>query len=169
MACLIIFSGLPGTGKSSIAKLLAQALRATWLRIDTIEQAVCDSGVVVGSLEDAGYRAAFALAKDNLRIGSTVVADSVNPWMLTRDAWRNTGLEAGATVIEIEVVCSDVDEHRRRVETRIAEVPGLALPDWKAVLQLDYHAWNRDRMQIDTARRSVADSVIEIKSSLPSA
>ncbi|EEQ16447.1 Uncharacterised protein [Yersinia frederiksenii] len=37
---LIIFSGLPGTGKSTIAHLLAERLKAVYLRIDTIEQAI---------------------------------------------------------------------------------------------------------------------------------
>ena len=37
---LIIFSGLPGSGKSTIARALAQQLGAVYLRIDTIEQAI---------------------------------------------------------------------------------------------------------------------------------
>ena len=37
---LIIFSGLPGSGKSTIARALARRLRAVYLRIDTIEQAI---------------------------------------------------------------------------------------------------------------------------------
>ncbi|WP_407644301.1 AAA family ATPase [Entomomonas moraniae] len=35
---LIIFSGLPGCGKSSISSELAKQLNAIYLRIDTIEQ-----------------------------------------------------------------------------------------------------------------------------------
>ncbi|NBU29185.1 MAG: AAA family ATPase, partial [Caulobacteraceae bacterium] len=56
MSRLIVFAGLPGTGKSSIARGVAEAIRAVWLRIDTLEQAIRDSGVVRGSLDDAGYR-----------------------------------------------------------------------------------------------------------------
>ena len=37
---LLIFGGLPGTGKSTIARLLAARLGAVWLRIDSIEQAL---------------------------------------------------------------------------------------------------------------------------------
>jgi predicted kinase len=48
------------------------------------------------SLDDAGYRAAYAVAEDNLRLGRTVIGDSVNSWMLTRNAWRDAGLRAGA-------------------------------------------------------------------------
>jgi hypothetical protein len=93
---LIVFAGLPASGKSSIARVLAQELGAVWLRIDSIEQAIRESGAVPGSLDDAGYRAAYAVAEDNLRLGRTVIGDSVNPWMLTRNAWRDAGLRAGA-------------------------------------------------------------------------
>lgn len=95
MATLIVLAGLPGTGKSSIARQLARDMGAVWLRVDSIEQAIRDAGVVPGSLDDAGYRAAYAVAGDNLLLGLDVVADSVNPWMLTRNAWRDAGLRAG--------------------------------------------------------------------------
>lgn len=127
MAILVVFAGLPGTGKSTIARAIAQRTGAIWLRIDSIEQAVRDSGVVPGSLEDAGYRAAYAVAEDNLKLGRDGISDSVNPWMLTRNAWRDIGLRCGAKVIEVETTCADVDEHRRRVEMRRSEIPGLGV------------------------------------------
>jgi predicted kinase len=71
---LIVFAGLPASGKSSIARVLAQGLGAVWSRIDSIEQAIRESGAVLGSLDDAGYRAAYAVAEDNLRLGRTVSA-----------------------------------------------------------------------------------------------
>jgi predicted kinase len=92
---LIIFAGLPGAGKSSVARELAGKLDAVWLRIDSIEQAIRESGVLPGSIDDVGYRAAFAVAGDNLGLGRIVVTDSVNDWMVTRDAWRESGVRAG--------------------------------------------------------------------------
>ncbi|WP_316975707.1 AAA family ATPase [Shumkonia mesophila] len=163
MAVLIVFSGLPGTGKSTVAFQLAGELGAVWLRIDTIEQAMRDSGALSGSLDDAGYRAAHAVAHDNLRLGRTVVADCVNPWMITRDAWRDLGRRAGAVVLEVEIVCSDATEHRRRVEGRVPDITGLRLPDWSAVIDRDYHPWDRAPLRLDTARLSVAECVAAIR------
>lgn len=129
------------------------------MRIGSIEQAIREAGVVRGSLDDAGYRAAYAVAQDNLRLGRDAIGDSVNPWMLTRNAWRDAGLRAGARVVEVETVCTDLEEHRRRVETRMGEVPGLILPDWQAVIGRDYHPWDRGHLTIDTAGRSIASCI----------
>jgi predicted kinase len=41
---LIIFGGLPGTGKTTIARELARQLGAVHVRIDSIEEAILDSG-----------------------------------------------------------------------------------------------------------------------------
>lgn len=130
---------------------------AVWLRVDSVEQAIRESGVLPGAMEDAGYRVLYALARDNLLVGCDVIADSVNPWMLTRDAWRDVGLRVGAEVFEVEIVCRDLEEHHNRVATRASDVPGLVLPDWQVVIGRDYHPWDRDRLVIDTAGRSVSE------------
>jgi predicted kinase len=166
LARLIVFAGLPGTGKSTIAGALAKEIGAVWLRVDSVEQAIRESGVTLGTLDDAGYRALYAVAQDNLGLGHDVIGDSVNPWMLSRNAWRDTGLRAGAEVVEVEIVCTDLEEHRRRIETRASDMPGLVLPDWDAVIRRDYRLWDRGHVTIDTARRSVASCLERVLAAL---
>jgi predicted kinase len=156
---LIVFSGLPGSGKSSIARQLAKEIGAIWLRIDAIEEAIRESRTIPGSLDGSGYRAAYAIAADNLLLGRDVIGDAVNDWTVARNAWRGVGLRAGAEVFEVEIICSDLDEHRYRVENRTSDVPGLVLPDWQAVIERDYHTWDRDHLIIDTAGRTVSTCV----------
>jgi predicted kinase len=166
MPKLIVFAGLPGVGKSTLARALAQRTGAIWLRIDSISEAIRASGVVPGDLKDVGYRAAYAAAEDNLRLGRDMIGDCVNDWRVTREAWREAGARAGAEVRWVEIVCSDLTQHRRRVETRVSDVPGLALPDWPAVIGREYHAWDDDRVVIDTAGQSVDESVEAILAAL---
>jgi len=153
---LFIFGGLPGTGKSELASELAREVGALYLRIDTIEQALRDEGHALRGPE--GYVIAYRVALENLRLGQHVVADSVNPIAITREAWREVGRSAGVPYYEIEVVCSDEEEHRRRVESRRATVPGLALPTWQAVVEREYEAWEGDVIVIDTAGQTPAES-----------
>jgi predicted kinase len=160
---LIAFAGLPATGKTTLARALAEARRAVYLRIDTIEQTLRSSGTMAGDVGPAGYMVAYALAEANLRLGHVVVADSVNPLLITRQAWRDVAAAAGASIVEIEIVCSDREEHRRRVETRSIDVAGLAAPSWEQVLKRDYALWDRPHLVADTAHRSPEDALAELQ------
>ncbi len=157
---LIILSGLPGSGKSTIAQGMARMTGAMHLRIDTVEQGLRD---ICGleKLEGEGYRLSYRIAQDNLRLGVSVIADSVNPWPLTRDEWNRVATEIGAPFVNIEVLCSDQIEHRSRVETRGPSVPGLAPPTWEAVQARDYRAWISDRDALDTAGKTIDQCVDE--------
>ncbi len=148
---LIVLGGLPGVGKSSVARELARRLDAVHVRIDSIERAIRESGVTVVSLDDAGYRAGCAVAVDNLRLGRTVIADSVNPVPVTRNAWLGVANRTQSAIVEVEVKCSDHDEHRRRVEQRLHDEPELSGPTWHDVISRDYREWDRERIVVDTA------------------
>ena len=146
-----------------VARELADQIGATYLRIDSIEQAIRDSGAVIQPLNDAGYRVGYAIAEDNLRLGRTVIADSVNPLSLTRDAWVEVAKRAGVSDLEIEVKCSDPKEHQRRVETRTIDIAGLRPPTWEEVIAREYHSWNREHLVIDTADCTVNQCVSMIR------
>ncbi len=144
--------------------MLVNALGGTYLRVDTIEQTLRDSELLVGAVHDAGYRIAYAVAADNLRHGGTVVADSVNPLRVSRDAWRDVAICTGARVVEVEVICSNADEHRRRIESRHADIPRLPLPSWQEVCSREYEAWDRPRIIVDTADSSPEQSFRMLRS-----
>jgi predicted kinase len=157
---LYIFSGLPGSGKSALARLLAREKQAAWLRIDTIEQGLRD----LCGLEPQGegYRLAYRIAADNLRSGLSVVADSCNPIELTHREWEAVAIENGADFVNIEMICSDKAQHRHRIETRTSDIEGLRLPTWEEVESREYHPWTTSRIIIDTAHKTTELSFAEL-------
>jgi predicted kinase len=133
------------------------------VRIDAIEQALRNAGWEV---QGEGYAVAYAVAEDNLRLGRIVVADCVNPWPLTRREWRSVADRAGVRAVDVELVCSDADEHRRRIESRSADITGHRLPTGRVVGGRDYRPWDGERLVIDTARLNVEQSIRTILSAV---
>lgn len=160
---LIVFAGLPGVGKTTLAKCLAEASNTVYLRIDTIEQAILRSTLKISSAEDAGYEAAYNVAKDNLYLGHDVVADSVNPIEITRHAWEMVAQQCNVPFFQVEVICSDITEHRTRVQNRRADIKNHSMPTWADVQNRDYDEWTTDRIVIDTADRSIDDAYCELR------
>lgn len=155
---LIVLGGLPGTGKTTTAREIVALLPATYLRIDSVEQALRSSGALAGDVGPAGYVVAYALARSNLALKQTVLADCVNPLPVTREAWRAVAADMSSCIVEVEIVCSDAAEHRRRVTQRTPDVPGLAAPTWASVQQHAYLPWTTPRMVIDSATTCAHDA-----------
>ncbi len=160
---LIILGGLPGSGKSTIGQALASRIHACYLRLDTVEQAIRSSAPLAEGRDvgPAGYVALYRLAADNLRLGNTVVADSVNSIEITRSAFRDVARETNSRFIEVEILCSDPTTHRNRAETRVSGIAGHIQPTWTEIEQRNFENWQPD-MRLDTFRLSVEDSVGEI-------
>lgn len=157
---LIVLSGLPGTGKTTIARLLAHRLPAVHVRVDTIEQALLRSGFRA-PLGPEGYVVAFDIASDNLRLGHHVVADCVNAAKVSRDAWEKIAQDCRVAVLLVHLVCQDADEHRRRVLERRADIEGHVLPTWEQVSAMRFDPPPQGTLLIDTCVCS-PDSAAEL-------
>lgn len=163
---LIVLAGLPGVGKTSIGRQLANQLKATYLRIDTIEHAIRAQATPGVDVADGGYVVAYRIAEDNLRLGQIVIADSVNPIEITREAWLGVARTAAVPMLDVEIICSNQEMHRRRVETRQSDIAGLELPTWDAVQAHEYHAWSRAHLIVDSATKTIDECVAEVISRL---
>lgn len=153
---LYIFAGLPASGKSTLAKMLAKELQAAYFRIDTVEQGIRD--LCNYEVYGEGYSLTYRIIRDNLNLGISAIADSCNTLELTRDEWNEVATSAGASFVDIEVVCSDKTEHKRRVESRGNEIETLVPPTWQQVLDREYDKWTRDRIVVDTAGISESEA-----------
>ena len=151
-----MLSGLPGVGKTTVARRVSALLGAVHVRIDTIEAAMVVSGVISAAggwdaAPEAGYRVAYALAEDFLRAGHLVIADSVNPIRITRDSRARVAAVTGALSIDVEVICSDTDRHRHRVTARTSDLDGLTVPTWEEVQSREFESWGSPVLRVDTA------------------
>jgi len=126
-----------------MAREPGRQIRAVYVRIDSIVQAIRASAIASPSLDDVGYRGAYGVAERNLRTDRVVGADSVNPLQVTRDAWLNVAKRIEGKTIKIEVTCSDLNQHRRRVKTRVTDIPGLIMPAWADIIAREYHPGHR--------------------------
>lgn len=157
MAILVSLSGLPGVGKTTISKSLSARSKAVHLRVDSVEAALKRSVLNIHAAEDAGYLAIASIAKDNLLLGLDVIADTVNPIEITRELWASTAAAATAQLLNVEVICSDADVHRQRVEARNSDIEGLVAPDWKSVSKREFEQWHTGRLIVDTHVSSIKE------------
>jgi len=160
---LVQICGLPGSGKTTLAAAVADAVPVVALRVDAIEAAMRRYDVPPEQSGIAAYSVMHAVAGPHLRRGQVVVADAVSPSGAARDGWAGTAAAHGATLRVVEVVCPDPAEHRRRVETRPADLPGFPLPTWDDVRRTarEYEPRHDERLVVDSTR-PVADLLPEV-------
>ncbi|MEB3754234.1 AAA family ATPase [Acinetobacter sp. MD2(2019)] len=160
---LIVFSGLPGTGKTTLCQALIKKRGFTYIRIDEIEFTIQQYNNSFEKIGAIGYEIAFSIALSNLKLGNIVVADNVNPVIESRKKWKKVAQKANVKIIEIEVICSDKVEHKKRIETRSSDIENFKLPNWCSVQTHDYQLRSDKRLVIDTAKLTPENSIIEIE------
>lgn len=157
---LVVFGGLPGVGKTTIAASVARQTGASFVRVDAIETglalAVADPSLAGGT---AGYLIGNQIVRSMLLERLNVVVDAVNPVAAARQGWIDLASELDINHLLVEVTCSDLRLHRRRIEDRRADLPRHDMPTWNDVTRLAYEPWPDVDMVVDSAER--IDDAIE--------
>ncbi len=152
---LIVFSGLPGTGKSSIAEAVARELGIPVFAKDWLEATLIrcklkpvGNGPPLGS---AGYQLLTTLAERRLQLGQSVILDSVASTLSIRAEWRALAQTYQAEWRVIECICSNEAAHRERLSVRQRGIPGWHELDWSEVERVKayYAPWNEERLILD--------------------
>lgn len=152
---LIIFSGLPGTGKSTLAEVLAKDFGIPVFAKDWLEATLLRSGLnpVVESKppRSVGYELLTVLAERQLRLGQSVILDSVAGSETIRSTWRQLSKQYDADWRVIECICSDESIHRARLQDRKRNIPGWHELEWSEVERVKqyYLPWEGEHLVLD--------------------
>jgi len=116
---LIAMAGLPGVGKSTIARGLAERFPGVLINVDDVASALVraefERSFATGL---AGYLVAEQVARVNLALGSHVIVDGANSAGYARNIWTSLAREFGTELLFVEVVCTDLVAHAARLATR---------------------------------------------------
>jgi len=118
MTLVIQMHGLPGSGKSTIARALAPALGAIVLDKDVIKAALLRAGVSEKQSGPAAYEVYFAQAEDLVSLGHSVILDNPVYWPVVEQRWKDICSRVGAPRLIVECVIADTAERARRLESR---------------------------------------------------
>lgn len=150
---LVLMSGLPGVGKSTIASELGRLLPAAVLSVDHIEDAMLRAGLAP-SFETgvAAYEVGAAVAQEQLALGHSVIADAANHLEVGRDIWRRAARAHEALIRVVHVECSDL-AHQQRLRQRNRGLSHFPEPTWVEVEQRrpQVEPWSSDVLVVDSA------------------
>jgi predicted kinase len=152
---LIVFSGLPGTGKSTLAEAVGRDLRIPVFAKDWLEATLLRSELKPAneqkSLGFAGYELLTILAERQLMLGQSVILDSVAASQSIRNSWRELSDQYGAVWRVIECFCSDEELHQARLQDRLRKIPGWHELEWSEVERVKryYLPWEEERLTLD--------------------
>ena len=154
---LIVFSGLPGTGKSTLAEAIGRRFGIPVFAKDWLEASMLRSGLKPTdknkSLGYAGYELLTILAQRQLMLGQSVILDSVAATKSIRSEWRRLAKRYQAEWRVIECICSDKSIHQARLITRQRGIPGWHELDWSEVERVEkyYMPWWSECLVLDMA------------------
>jgi predicted kinase len=152
---MIVFSGLPGTGKSSLAESIGRQLGIPVFAKDWLEASLILSGL--GSKDDlkrlgfAGYELLTILAERQFLLNQSVILDSVASTQNIRIKWRQLAEQYGVERLVIECICSDEGVHRARLKERQRNIPGWHELEWADIEKVKqyYPPWVEEHLVLD--------------------
>lgn len=163
---VIVFTGLPGTGKSTMADLTAQRIKAPSFAGDWLLGALAPHGIITNIERKVQLGVYFDLLERlvwrQLMLGQSAVVDGGMTDELAAQ-WQKLADRYHADLRIVECVCSDEAVHRSRLEGRRRGIPGWHEVGWDHVerIRREFPRLTVDRLIID-ALRPVDENLREV-------
>ena len=161
MSTLVIFSGLPGTGKSTLADRLARELRWPLLRIDDVVGDIPENPGI--EFWDSKVAILLGLAEAQLELGIDVIVDSV--FMNTdRHHAQAIAQKHEARFRPVYTFLSDDRIWEERLTARFIELDNPAVATWEQVKHQRTHfrTWEPDTALFVDALDSPEDNYAKV-------
>ena len=147
---LLQMAGMPGSGKSALARLIGRSAKAVVIDKDVLKTAALETGPEEKLAAGIAYDTFFGLADHLLGQGWSVVLDSPSFWETIPKRGSEIAANRHIPYFFIECVCDDKDELARRLRerTKLTSQPGEEVLEdsWNTITPAEAH------LRVDTTQ-----------------
>lgn len=151
---LIVMSGLPGTGKSTLARGIARYFHVPFISLDDLKAYLLKAGLMKDFFDgSAAWQIATDVADQQLDLGNSVIIDAINAEEAAKDTWRKLAAKYNVRLVVIECFVNDAIVHRERIENRKRTLYGIPEVTWEWVedRRAAYTSWDEATLELDNA------------------
>ncbi|RKF18839.1 hypothetical protein DBZ36_10645 [Alginatibacterium sediminis] len=149
-AQLIVIGGLPGVGKTTLARDLSKCLELPVFSKDELEAAVSRTGLASNKqMKGVGYELMDTIAQAHIDSCSSVIFDFIASENRITECWPSL---RSMPVKYIECICSDESKHQERILSRVRGIEGWYELSWEDIVQIKsiYSPYTSERLILDT-------------------